>query len=386
MPAADKLTVERVLVRARSGSYDALCGQGALDRAHREVQRLGPFTGVFLLSSPRVWKIWGRKLRTFSQGIGVQEIVLFDDREASKHLGTVESICRQLIRCGADRRALLLALGGGVVGDVAGFAAASYLRGVSLVHVPTTVVAQVDSAIGGKTGVNLPEGKNLVGAFYPPRLVLVDPRFLRTLPDREYRSGLYEVIKYGAIVDPALFSLLERDLDKLLRRDPRTLATVISRCIRAKARVVSCDERESGLREILNFGHTLAHALESLTRYRRYLHGEAVAWGMIFCAALSETSSLARSTEVARLVRLILRVGPLPPLPRVSAAELLSAMRADKKSRRGRVRFVLAHKIGKVSVGHEPTNAQVARAWVRLQEDRLLNWPKSLTSSPRWRA
>jgi 3-dehydroquinate synthase len=274
--------------------------------------------------------------------------ILFDDREASKNLRTVERICRLLVGAGADRRAVIVALGGGVLGDVAGFVAASYARGVSLVHIPTTLVAQVDSAIGGKTGVNLPEGKNLVGAFYQPRLVLADPDLLRTLPAREYRSGIYEVMKYGVIGDPALFRYLEKNFEKLIRRDAAALGWVISRCVRAKARVVSRDERESGLREMLNFGHTVAHALESATAYRKFLHGEAVGWGMIVATLLAVALSELESETAARIIRLVSRVGTLPQVKRIAVKPILRAMRADKKARDGVLRFVLPTGIGRV--------------------------------------
>jgi 3-dehydroquinate synthase len=205
----------------------------------------------------------------------------------------------------------------------------------------------VDSSIGGKTGVNLPEGKNLVGSFYPPLLVLTDPELLRTLSDREFRGGLAEVIKHAIIADTEMFALLEKDIGKVLRRDRRTLASLIPRNVEIKARVVSRDERESGLREILNFGHTFAHALESVTKYRRYQHGEAVAWGMMAAAFLGHELGLARANDVSRIVALIRRLGPLPPWPRVPAAALLRAMRSDKKTRGGVLRFVLSPRIGK---------------------------------------
>jgi 3-dehydroquinate synthase len=240
----------------------------------------------------------------------------------------------------------VVAVGGGVVGDVAGFAAASYLRGVDLVHIPTTLVSQVDSSIGGKTGVNLPEGKNLVGSFYPPRLVLTDPEVLRTLSDREFRGGLGEVIKHAIIADAEMFAMLEKDMEKVLRRDRQALSLLIPRNVEIKARVVSRDERESGLREILNYGHTFAHALESVTKYRRYQHGEAVAWGMIAAAFLGHELGLTRADDVSRIVALIHRLGALPPWPRVPAAALLRAMRADKKTRSGILRFVLSPRIG----------------------------------------
>jgi 3-dehydroquinate synthase len=232
------------------------------------------------------------------------------------------------------------------VGDVGGYVAASYLRGVALVHVPTTLVAQVDSSVGGKTGVNLAEGKNLVGAFYPPRLVIVDYDLLRTLPEREYRSGLAEVIKYGVIADPQLFSYLEKNVEKVLRRDRAALDYLIARCVEIKAEVVGRDEREAGLREILNFGHTFGHALESVTRYRRYLHGEAVAWGMMVAALLGREMEINDANEVARLVSLVRVMVPLPEWPRVPVKKMIEAMRSDKKTQAGKLRFVLSRRIG----------------------------------------
>jgi 3-dehydroquinate synthase len=230
---------------------------------------------------------------------------------------------------------------------VAGFVAASYLRGVALVQVPTTVVAQVDSSIGGKTGVNLPEGKNLVGAFYPPRAVLTDSEVLRTLPDREFRGGLAEMIKHSVIADASMFSYLEKNIEKVLRRDRAALAYLIPRNVQIKARVVTLDERESGLREILNFGHTFAHALESVTKYRRYQHGEAVAWGMMAAALLGHEAGATRADDVSRIVALVRQIGPLPPWPRVPAKTLIDAMRSDKKARSGNLRFVLIPRIGR---------------------------------------
>ena len=271
---------------------------------------------------------------------------LFEDAESEKNLRNVEHIVRSLCRAGGDRKSLIVAVGGGVVGDVAGFAAAAFLRGVALVHIPTTLVAQVDSSIGGKTGVNLPEGKNLVGAFYPPRLVITDPDLLRTLSDREFRGGLAEVIKHAIIADAAMFALLEKETDKILRQDRRVLSSLIPRNVKIKAHVVSRDERESGLREILNFGHTFAHALERVTQYRRYQHGEAVAWGMMAAAFLGHEIGLTRAEDVSRIVSLVGRLGPLPSWPRATPSALVDAMRSDKKSRAGNLRFVLSPRIG----------------------------------------
>src|SRR5713226_8430926 len=213
------MKIQQTHVPAAAGAYDVLFGRGLLREAGKHISHLSDFSGLFVLSSPRVWRHCGGTLKKGLGRLGGCEAILLDDRESAKTLTNVERICRQLLRAGADRRAVLVAVGGGVVGDVAGFVAASYLRGVALVHVPTTLVAQVDSAIGGKTGVNLAEGKNLVGAFYPPRLVLADPEVLETLPVREYRSGLYEVIKYGIIGDAEMFAYLEKNMEKVKRRN-----------------------------------------------------------------------------------------------------------------------------------------------------------------------
>lgn len=350
-------------VKSSAGSYAVTCAPGALARAGSLISRIGDSTGAFIVSSPRVWRHWGQPLtRVF--GAAARRAILFDDGESRKNLATVESIARGLIRSGADRRATIVAVGGGVVGDVAGFAAATYLRGVRLVQIPTTLVAQVDSAVGGKTGVNLPEGKNLVGAFYPPSMVIADPAFLHTLPHREFRSGLYEVVKYGVIADPKLFAFLEKHMDTVLRRDPQALDFIISRSIAIKADVVSKDERESGLRQILNFGHTLGHALEAATGYRVFLHGEAIAWGMIAAAMMALSLDRLPLVDAFRIVRLVASVGPLPKIPAIPAAKLRSILAGDKKSRGGRVLWVFPRKIGKTEWGIE-VPSRLAEATVR---------------------
>jgi 3-dehydroquinate synthase len=340
------MKMKRISVKSSAGPYSVVSGAGAIRRASREIAALGRFSSVHVVSSPKVWRAVGK---TVQRGLRLSKggsIHLFDDAESAKNLRSVEQITRSLCSAGADRQSLMVAVGGGVVGDVAGFAAAAFLRGVKLVHIPTTLVSQVDSSIGGKTGVNLPEGKNLVGSFYPPQLVLTDPELLRTLSDREFRGGLAEVIKHAIIADAEMFAILEKEMDKVLRRDRRTLSFLIPRNVEIKARVVSRDERESGLREILNFGHTFAHALESVTKYRRYQHGEAVAWGMMAASFLGHELGLTRAEDVSRIVALIRRLGPLPPWPRLPAAALLRAMRSDKKTRAGILRFVLSPRIG----------------------------------------
>jgi 3-dehydroquinate synthase len=356
----------RIRVQSSAGSYDVLCAPGNLARVAQLTTRWGDSTGIYFLSSPRVWDLWGKKSSAGFGGVRNKGTILFDDSEIAKRLATIEQISRKLVQAGADRQATLVAVGGGVVGDISGFVAATYLRGVRLVHVPTTLVSQVDSSIGGKTGVDLPEGKNLIGAFYPPKLVVADPDVLRTLPHRELRSGLYEVVKYGIIADRKLFEYLERHMPALLRRDPKTLSWVIEGSMRIKARIVSRDERESGLRQILNFGHTLGHALEAATSYRRFAHGEAIGWGMVAATLLGVAGNQIRERDAQRVIRLIMSIGPLPPLAGIHARELRRLISGDKKSRDGRVLWVLPAGIGKVKLGREVPWPTVVRAFAEL--------------------
>jgi 3-dehydroquinate synthase len=340
------MKIKRIPVKSSAGAYAVVSGAGVVSRAAQEVASLGRFSSVHVVSSPTVWRAIGR---TVQRGFRLSKngvVHFMNDAESAKNLRTMEILARSLVKSGADRKSLIVAVGGGVVGDVAGFAAATYLRGIALVQVPTTLVAQVDSSIGGKTGVNLPEGKNLVGSFYPPQLVLTDPEVLRSLPDREFRSGLAEIIKHGIIADAQMFAFLEKNIEEILRRDRTVLDYLIPRNVKIKARVVSRDERESGLREILNFGHTFAHALESVTKYRCYQHGEAVAWGMIAASFLGHELGLTSAADVSRIVALIRSRGPLPPWPHVPPASLLNAMHSDKKARSGILRFVLSPRIG----------------------------------------
>ncbi len=274
-----------------------------------------------------------------------------------------------------DRQSFVLALGGGVVGDLAGFVAATYLRGIAFVQAPTTLLAQVDSSVGGKVGVNLKAGKNLVGAFYQPRLVLCDLETLASLPEREFRAGLAEVIKYGIICDAALFRRLERDLPALIRREPATLAAVVARCCQIKAQVVRQDETESGLRAILNFGHTVGHALEAVSHYGKYLHGEAIAIGQAAAARLSARLLGLPESHAARIRTLLERAGLPTQLPLTSRQreKLISAMKLDKKVSGGELKFVLARKLGQAQFGQNVPPAML--------EQTLASWP--LTHSPR---
>lgn len=353
-----------ITVETPSGPYTVECQRGLLRSAGELVRTLGPSTGLAFLSSPRVWKHWGKVIRkrvSLPDTTKSPAVVLFPDGERAKTLATLEKICRGLATSGLDRRGTIIAVGGGVVGDVAGFAAASYLRGVRLVHIPTTLVAQVDSAIGGKTGVNLPEGKNLIGAFYQPSLVLVDPEVLRTLPVRQFHSGIYEVIKYAILGDRHLFEFLENRMAEVLRQEHSALDWILPRCIGLKAEIVARDERESGPREALNLGHTFGHALESLTRYRRFLHGEAIGWGLIAASRLGAAIDWLSAEEAARIEALVRLAGALPPVPRIPPARWIAAMRGDKKARGGRLRFILPRQIGEVRSAENVPEAVLRR-------------------------
>lgn len=287
--------------------------------------------------------------------------------ETAKSLKSVQLCYDQLAKHRLERKSFVVALGGGVIGDMAGFVAATYLRGIDFVQVPTSLLAQVDSSVGGKVGVNLKSGKNLVGAFHQPRLVLCDLSTLRTLPKRELRAGLAEVIKYGIICDEALFKRLEEVLPKLLRSDPAILAEIIARCCEIKSEVVREDEHETGLRAILNFGHTIGHAIEAISGYGRYLHGEAISIGQVAAAQLSiELTGFAKD-DAKRIETLFRRAG-LPTRARFSGRQgkrLLDAMRLDKKVSGGEVKFVLARRLGKVEPGHPVSPDLILRVLAR---------------------
>jgi 3-dehydroquinate synthase len=270
--------------------------------------------------------------------------------EVNKILDTVSSLYDGFLEAGLDRNGLVLALGGGVVGDVGGFAAATFMRGVSLVQVPTSLLAMVDSSVGGKTGVNVPRGKNLVGAFHQPRLVWMDVGTLRSLPSRQLSAGMAELIKHGAIRDAGFFEWLEASLEGVMALEPEFLIPALERSCAIKAEVVRRDERESGLRMILNFGHTVGHAVEALKRYRGILHGEAVAIGMAFAAARSEALGLSPAGTRDRLVSLLVRAGLPTELPDFPRRAYLQALRVDKKKRESRIRFVALRGIGRVEI------------------------------------
>jgi 3-dehydroquinate synthase len=354
-----------VTVPLGNRSYNIKIGAGLLARLGAECARLGLGTRCAIISDTNVAPRYGKAAHASLAKAGFDPtLITIPAGETAKRLKTVAACYDQLAAQRLERKSFVVALGGGVVGDLAGFVAATYLRGVAFVQVPTTLLAQVDSSVGGKVGLNLKAGKNLVGAFYQPRLVLCDLRTLASLPMREYRSGLAEVIKYGIIYDAGLFQRLERDLTRLLRRDPRTLAAVIARCCEIKAEVVRQDETESGLRAILNFGHTLGHALEAISHYGRYLHGEAIAIGQVAAARLSARLLGLPTSEVGRIEDIFRRTG-LPTHAKLNAPQrqkLLAAMRLDKKVAGGEVKFVLVRRIGAVEFGQRVPATLLAEA------------------------
>ena len=335
-------------------SYDIKIGPGLLNRLGTECARLGLGTRCAIISDTNVAPRFGSPAQKALARAGfVPTLITIPAGETAKSLKTVEACYNQLAAQRLERKSFIVALGGGVVGDLAGFVAATYLRGLPFVQVPTTLLAQVDSSVGGKVGLNLKAGKNLVGAFHQPRLVLCDLDTLASLPMREYRAGLAEVIKYGIIYDAGLFERLNRDLPRLLRRDRRTLAAVVARCCAIKADVVGQDENESGLRAILNFGHTIGHALEAISQYGKYLHGEAISIGQVAAAGLSAQLLGLPTCEADRIERIFQRAG-LPThvkLNTLQRQKLLSAMQLDKKVSGGQVKFVLALRIGAVEFG-----------------------------------
>jgi 3-dehydroquinate synthase len=347
---------ERVRVPLAGRSYDIVIGEGVLRRAAELIRAAWegasvPLSRVALISNARVFALYGQTVCSGLRRAGIPVSVhLVGDGERSKTLRTVERLYRELAEQLMDRASAIVALGGGVVGDIAGFVAATFLRGIAYVQVPTTLLAAIDSSIGGKTGVNLPQGKNLVGAFHQPRLVLVDVATLRTLPPREMSAGLCEALKYGVIRDARLFDDIVAHMSAVKNAEPQALVPIIRRCCEIKADVVRRDEREAGVRRILNFGHTFGHALEAVTRYRRLKHGEAVGYGMILAARLAVRLGMLRSEEAERVHGAVAACGRFPSVADLDPDEILAAMRHDKKVRAGRWTFILPTRIGRVTV------------------------------------
>jgi 3-dehydroquinate synthase len=351
----------RLAVNAAAGSYSVVVGTGALDELPALLDAEGLGSHRVIASSPAVWDLHRARFARLQRG-GVADPILVPDGERWKTIQTVGRVYEALIRAGADRSVVILAVGGGVIGDLVGFAAATYLRGVRLVQIPTTLLAQVDSAIGGKVGVNHPLGKNLIGAFHPPRLVVSDPAVLATLGRRDFRAGLYEVIKYGIIASPPLLERVRVDRDRLFACDAASIEAVVIESTRIKAEIVSSDEREQGRRRVLNFGHTIGHALEAVTEYRRFRHGEAIAYGMIGAAVLGRNRGVTPPDAAAEIRQAITALGPLPPLSDLRSADVVAAMRRDKKVVGGTLHFVAATRLGATTEITDVTEKQVKEA------------------------
>ncbi len=356
------MSLQTLTVALGERTYAIHVGDRLLERAG---ELLSPFISrrAVVVTNPIVAERHLEPLRDGLAGAAIaSDVIVVPDGEAHKDWGTLYAVHTRLLELKAERSTALIALGGGVIGDLAGFAAATYQRGMPLIQVPTTLLAQVDSAVGGKTAVNHPLGKNMIGAFYQPRVVLSDTATLRTLADREYRAGIAEVIKYGAIRDRALFEWLEANIDALVDRDAGAVTHAVAESCRIKAAIVSADEREAGERALLNFGHTFGHAIETATGYGQWLHGEAVAAGMVRASRLSVIASGLSTTDAQRLVSLVRRARlPVDP-PRLAVSEWLESMGRDKKVERGAMRFILLETLGTAVVRGDVAASQVIAA------------------------
>jgi 3-dehydroquinate synthase len=373
----------RVTIAVQPRPYDAIIESGLLERTGEQLRAIfnlaqapSPASRdgnpLFVVTVPPVRRRWGKKLMTSLSSAGfTARFVEMGDGERHKKLATVEQLAEKLTRFNADRNAVIVAFGGGVAGDVAGLLASLFMRCVDVVQIPTTVQAQLDAAIGGKTGVNLRTGKNLVGTFHQPRVVLIDPTILSSLPEREFRAGLYEALKCGVIGNAALFGRLENIRVKSLRQDATELEWVIAESVRLKADVVASDEREGGLRRVLNFGHTIGHALETESGYRRFLHGEAVAWGMVAATHMAAATGRLDSAIAQRIVDAVLGLGKLPPVD-AGSRDIVRLLSMDKKTQNGVVHFVLPTEIGKVEVVNDVPEQLVVEA---VNELRRLSKP-----------
>jgi len=349
----------KIDVRTPSRNYRVHVGEKFIAQLDQILTEAGSTGRRFVVSSPPIWKLHGD---TIENVLKDAEVALIPDGERSKTLQTVNRLYDTLIRSGADRGITIVAVGGGVIGDVVGFAAATFLRGVQIAHVPTTLLAQVDSSIGGKVGVNHQLGKNLIGAFHQPITVVADPLLLETLPRREFRAGLYEIIKYGVISSRELFDRLVQDLTHIFARKTEVLVPVIAESCRIKATIVSKDEHESGLRRTLNFGHTAGHAIEAVSRYKRLRHGEAVAYGMLVAADIAVSRKMFTETDRSSLAKLISQLGPLPSVNDLSTKQILEAIRRDKKLLKGRLHVVLPTTIGETTIVDDVTEREIQQA------------------------
>jgi 3-dehydroquinate synthase len=376
----DEDTVPVIPVNTPSARYDVTIAPALLRTLHPRLRKLNPEKPFrpFIITSPDIWALWSKPiLASFKES---PTVLFHPSGERHKRMSSVESLAQRLSTAGADRDSLLLAFGGGVIGDITGFLAAIYMRGIRYVQIPTTFLAQVDSSIGGKTGVNLLAGKNLIGSFHHPQAVLADTDLLRTLPPAQLRAGLQESIKAGIIYDAKLFRYMEQNAAAILNTkknaDTQALTHVVTASVRVKADVVSKDEKENGLRMILNLGHTIGHAIESATNYKQLLHGEAVGWGALAALNIAIARNTIKPKEADRITNLILRYGPLSPF-RATAEKLVSLTARDKKNRSGIRSFILPTAIGTAQIVRDVTEAELLAA-----TESMLTLMRRHTSAP----
>ena len=355
--------MRKIQVKTASAGYAVHIGCNFLPRFRDHLRKLVGKNEprIFILTSPEIWSLWGKQFSAAFPSDQAPSVLFLPSGEQYKRFSQVERLATELAAAGADRSSLLIAFGGGIIGDLGGFLAAIYMRGIDFIQIPTTLLAQVDSSVGGKTGVNLATGKNLIGSFHHPLAVFADVDILQTLPARELRAGLFESIKAGIIRDANLFRFLERNREAVLTCDPTALERVIRSSVAMKAEVVDIDERESGLRMILNFGHTIGHAIEAATGYKKLLHGEAIAWGMLAALRISLSRALVPEKDAVRIEEVIRTYGPLPNF-RARVPDLLAAAGRDKKNKAGTRRFVLTSGIGKSLVVENVTETEMISA------------------------
>jgi 3-dehydroquinate synthase len=342
--------MQRFWVTSKGFKYSVHVGCGAW-RAFADFPQ-DRYSSIFILTERHLWERWGEKLLR-EGGVKGARLLFVPPGENSKSMMMVEKVAAELLGKGADRRSLLVAFGGGVVGDLGGFVASTYMRGIDCVQAPTTVLAQVDSSIGGKTAVNVRAMKNLLGTFYPPRMVLTEPAVLASLDERSFRSGFFEVAKHAILSGPGFFKELEVKASKLLPKQARGLGEILARAAKVKVEVVSRDEREAGLRRVLNLGHTFGHALEEASGYGRFLHGEAVGWGILIVLRLAELLGVLEPAEGERIAHLVRQIGPLPTLRGLRACRILELLPQDKKAVGGRIHWVIPERIGKVRISDQ---------------------------------
>lgn len=362
--------MQRVKVSLKERSYEIFIGTECIEGVSSYVKELSPSGTVTIVTNTTVFGLYGEKLQDAlrAQDLKVHTVVI-PDGEQYKDYFWAYHILTEMLQAGLDRGSSLVALGGGVVGDIGAFCASLYMRGIALVQVPTTLLSQVDSSVGGKTGVNHPLGKNMIGTFYQPKLVWIDVSTLKTLPRREFLAGVAEVLKYGVILDREFFEFLEGSRKDILNLEPEVLQKVVKRCCELKAEVVSRDETETGLRAILNYGHTIGHAIETLTNYRLYLHGEAVAIGMVAEAMISESLGFLSSTERERIAKTTRDYGlPVSVKENLEVSAMVQAMARDKKARKGSLTFVLPEEIGRVRIERDVPEEAVIKAIGKVKE------------------